>query len=636
MAKWRRRAVELQPEEDRIFAAAHPEVQPCLAGKRTLLLEEMLVEAGFPDPGELIKMLREGAPMFGVVPPAGCFESHVHEPSKTISEAMAAAPWVRPALRGSLRPSAVPGLDEKVYAKTVDEVSRGKAAGPFSAEALSGMLGEWMPARRLGIAQGDDVRQIDDFSEFGHNDTSGTAERIDIGGVDRVVGLAKIWMDAVDCWGQVQVRLESGEVLRGRVHPEFQSPEARQPSGRSMDIEKAYKNVPVDPALAPLAVIGLWSPRACAAEYFRLFALAFGARNAVFAFGAFGRAFDYVLSVLFGLVLTQYVDDFPQVEPQAVAESAHRTAVEVMNLLGWHVKADGPKAAPFAASFTSLGVVFSFGEMASHGIVQVANKPDRGDKVVEALQQQAEAGTYSPAAAASIRGKLQYVRGQVFGGVGGPGLRVLSRLAVAAPAAPGAEGRWLVEYWQEFFRDAAPRRVPVGPVAPPVLLFVDGAVEGEGFDDVGIGAVIVVPRAGGSDRVEYFSAKAGPALVAEWRGGVRAQVIEQAELAPAAAAMTTWGEAVRGRHVLVFVDNNGARAGLVKGISRAKESAQLVEDFWRLVAKLGAFVWVERVPSRSNPADAPSRGAVPGLAPDERRVPVRAPAGWPEGGCIEW
>ena len=124
-------------------------------------------------------------------------------------------------------------------------------------------------------------------------------------------------------------------------------------------------------------------------------------------------------------------------------------------------------------------------------------------------------------------------------------------------------GRWLVEYWRGFFRDAAPRTVPVGPIAPPVLLFVDGAVEGEGLEDVGIGAVIVVPRAGSSDRVEHFSAKAGPALIAEWRGGVRA-------------------------------------------------------------------------PSRSNPADAPSRGAAPGLAPYERRVPARAPAGWPECGCVEW
>ena len=633
---WRQRAGELQPEEDRIFAAAHPEVQPCLAGKRTLLLHEMLTAAGFPSPGKLVQMLRVGAPMFGEVPAFGCFDDLEFCAKKSIPEAMLAAPWVVPALCGSLRPSPVPGLDAKVYAKTLEEVKSGKAAGPFSASDLTQQFPSWLPARRLGIVQGEDVRQIDDFSEYGHNDTSATVERVDAAGVDRVVGLAKIWTDAVDERGIVSVQLESGEVLSGPVHPRFRSARARQPVGRSMDIEKAYKNVPVHPQLAPMSVVGLWSPESGRAEFFRLFALAFGARNSVFSFGAFGRAFDYILSNLFLLVVSQYVDDFPQVEPEAVADSAHRTAVEVLLLLGWNVKADGPKAAAFADSFTALGVVFSFAEVAQAGVVVVSNKQDRGARILEALEQQAQAPAFSPAAAASIRGKLQYARGQVFGGVGGPGLRALSRLAASPPAAAGREAQWLVGYWRAFFRDAAPRRVPVGPAAPPVLLFVDGAVEGAAYDDVSMGAVLIVPAESGPDRIEYFSAKIGRELVAVWRGGVREQVIEQAELAPCVAALTTWPVEFANRHVLVFVDNNGARAGIVKGICRARESAELVEGFWRRAAALGAFVWVERVPSRSNPADAPSRGSAPGLSAYEKRVAVRAPADWTDGGCVEW
>ena len=53
--------------------------------------------------------------------------------------------------------------------------------------------------------------------------------------------------------------------------------------------------------------------------------------------GTIAFALSCVLVSLFKLSLTQYVDDFPQVEPRASAESA-LVCEAVLALLGWEIK----------------------------------------------------------------------------------------------------------------------------------------------------------------------------------------------------------------------------------------------------------------------------------------------------------
>ena len=81
----------------------------------------------------------------------------------------------------------------------------------------------------------------------------------------------------------------------------------------------------------------------------------------------------------------------------------------------------------------------------------------------------------------------------------------------------------------------------------------------------------------------------------------------QAELLPIAMAQELWGKWLRGRRALVFVDNDAARHAIIRGASPSGPSALLVEHFWTAESELGAYSWIERVPSPSNPADGPSR-----------------------------
>ena len=95
---------------------------------------------------------------------------------------------------------------------------------------------------------------------------------------------------------------------------------------------------------------------------------------------------------------------------------------------------------------------------------------------------------------------------------------------------------------------------------------------------------------------------------AKWksRAGQR-QVIGQAELLPVVVAKMTFPDLLRNRRVLVFIDNEAARIGLVRCYSPSLPSLRLIAHAVSLDLVLGCQCWYARVPTKANPADLPSR-----------------------------
>ena len=87
------------------------------------------------------------------------------------------------------------------------------------------------------------------------------------------------------------------------------------------------------------------------------------------------------------------------------------------------------------------------------------------------------------------------------------------------------------------------------------------------------------------------------------------QIIAQLELLPVLGALWQWPQCFRagGRRVLIFIDNDAARFSLIKGYSPARASRPIISATWREIARTQASPWFERVPSKGNPADGPSR-----------------------------
>ena len=75
----------------------------------------------------------------------------------------------------------------------------------------------------------------------------------------------------------------------------------------------------------------------------------------------------------------------------------------------------------------------------------------------------------------------------------------------------------------------------------------------------------------------------------------------------AAGMMLTYGPTLRGEDIMFFIDHQSVCCALVKGCGRSWD-IQLLATCWQLVClQMGCRVWIEWVPSESNPADILSR-----------------------------
>ena len=148
---------------------------------------------------------------------------------------------------------------------------------------------------------------------------------------------------------------------------------------------------------------------------------------------------------------------------------------------------------------------------------------------------------------------------------------------------------------------------------PPLLLFTDGFCEDKGDVSAGHGAILIDPL---DEFAEAFGQYVPEELVEAWRNsGGYDQVVAQAELLPTVVARVLWKTKLcqkKGRRIINFLDNDSAR-WLLKGYSPTRSSAFLLGAFWALETVAMTCSRFERVPSKSNCADGPSRLDFEGL-----------------------
>ena len=68
-----------------------------------------------------------------------------------------------------------------------------------------------------------------------------------------------------------------------------------------------------------------------------------------------------------------------------------------------------------------------------------------------------------------------------------------------------------------------------------------------------------------------------------------------------------YGERLRGRYWLHFIDNSSAQYSIIKGSSSVDSGDIIVGATWSLIAELQSWLWIDRVASKSNPIDGVSR-----------------------------
>ena len=417
---------ELALSEVELHGSLHHEVQAVVRNKNILLFKRLLEDISYDDM-DVVSLLSSGIRLVGNLPPTGIWKKEDRRASCSVNTLRANA---GAAQRRVLLPRSADNLDDSLWSQTMEEVESGSLVGPFSPDELSEAVGsQWIAARRFGVVQGEKIRPIDNFSEFSVNAAFGSYEKVNLKGLDQVVAWSKAWAESVE-WARqsdncFSLLTSQGDRVDCDLHPGWEGKFADL-RGRVADLKSAYKQLARDPADSALSVIAVFNPANKKTVLFKALSMMFGETSAVYAFLRFSRAIAHIATKLFNLFVVEYFDDFTQIEPSLSASSAQSTLESLMVMLGWEIAMTEKKRLPFDAKFVCLGVLVDLSEIAS-GTMVLANKPGRVDALSLQVLSLLEKGTMGFKDALSIKGRISFAEGQLFGRIAAPAVRSLSR-----------------------------------------------------------------------------------------------------------------------------------------------------------------------------------------------------------------
>ena len=123
---------------------------------------------------------------------------------------------------------------------------------------------------------------------------------------------------------------------------------------------------------------------------------------------------------------------------------------------------------------------------------------------------------------------------------------------------------------------------------------------------------------------QYWKCQVPTGLVDKWaKDGVQHPIM-QCELLAAAVSLAVWGPVMSSSSLTLWIDNDAARHAIIAAHAFPESNRLIVESCRRSEADHSLRMWVARVPNISNPADAPSRGEIPGFLQTASEVQVNA------------
>eukprot|EP00438_Fugacium_kawagutii_P035994 Skav221846 [mRNA] locus=scaffold1115:19121:20785:+ [translate_table: standard] len=509
--------------------------------------------------------------------------------TRSPSELRAQAVWLRRQSVAKCVSSGDPSLDKQVWDQTMQEVEQKWLRGPFTEHEVTEMVGDayWIATRRFPFVQSDKVRLTDDALASGLNSGFGTSNKLQLFDVDLLVAtilnLQKASENRSPLWGPCPKLL-----------------------GRTLDLSSAYKQLGAFAEQMWQRVLAVYDPQVKAARYFVASALMFGSAAAVYGFNRASRSLWHILAHKLRLLRTVYYDDFPSVEFEATAESATQYTAELLDLLGWKFAREGKKAQPFSPVFEVLGIQVDLSQLVD-GCLILQNKPSRLGSLLETFSKFLERKRVLPSEAASIHGILNFTQGQFMGAPLKPVMQFFSRVATEGWRNELVDELLVVcSYATSILQEAKPRKIQLGAITRPVVLFTDGAWEPSSSSPSGAGLVLIDPV---HDFRIVHEISIPDDVLRSWKAKGKAQLIAELELVPIVVAFQRYLNMFQGRRVLMFVDNNAIRDAVAKGTSRSISSIfVLLSQLQRLCVECHCLPWISRVPTKSNIGDFPSRG----------------------------
>ena len=359
----------------------------------------------------------------------------------------------------------------------------------------------------------------------------------------------------------------------------------------AFDFKSAYKHIGVSDASEAVNRVVVINPKDRKAYFCRMKCQPFGSRVSPRNWGRVVTLIQRLARCLFNIILFCYVDDGFAVEPSKCIDSAYECILFLAKILGFSLAPD--KLIPPTAELELLGGLITI----KKGLVKVSCPAEKRSKIRTLIKSHLDNRKITSAEAATLRGKLGFTQQLCQGRFGKIKTYEIAKRQYSVKQSNKLRKplRRELKWWRMMLPRLPERTIALRPPKNNVVYS-----DASGGGGVSIGTVIVRFDAKGP-RYPAFSGPAPP-----WCASENIYVLEILAACMSAVHLTQ----LRGTGpTIFFIDNEAAGAALVRGTSEDETARALVGCFWRVCIENNVTPWIERVCSRNNPADEPSRGA---------------------------
>lgn len=364
-------------------------------------------------------------------------------------------------------------------------------------------------------------------------------------------------------------------------------------------MKDAYKQIPLsDQAYAQDSYLAVYNPDTGLAEVFQQKVLPFGSIASVTAFLRVAHGIWKLGAELLLLTWTSYFDDFFSVTNEVTARHTEFVISAMFRILGWSLSSE--KLRDYHTVCKVLGVEFDF-KMAGQGLVYVRNTEDRVKELCEEIDGILQRCVLKRSDGERLRGRLQFASGQLFGRYARNKMRQLSKhIACGRTSLSSDTADALVALKGQLTSNVS--REVSGNLSDHVHIYVGASFDPEKYCGVG-GALY-----DSSGRpLAFFSEEVSGSFIRETMAPDQKTMIQELEMLALFIAATLWLPEAKGKKVVSFTDSEAVRGSFLKSWSQNDQCSNLLMKIFELEEMHACQIWIERVPSQSNPADELSR-----------------------------
>ena len=565
---WTERARKLGTENQQLMAEVPPHLRPILQGKRLALWHAMVDHFDYPDK-RLVSDITNGFPVTGWLPDSQIFPRESRPPSMDVATLEALSRGMNAHVKAKVLSAASNELAEVTWEETEKEL----AEGWMELDQGQGERAAW--AMRFGLKQKEKVRVIDDFSIAGVNQTAGMREKLKIFGIDDIAALIAHSLDSVGA----------------QVHPKL--------LGKTIDLKSAYKQFGVCSEDRERIRVATSRPTSSELVLLLVNSLPFGATGSVAAFLRISMFLWYIGVAGLRLAWISFYDDYTLLSRPDCAENTAWCAECLFDMLGVLFAREGKKATSFDHTFNALGVVFDLKSIAER-VVFIGHTESRRMELAETLRDLLKEKNYSAKAIERLRGRLLWFENFVCGRQANFLVARLGKFSAESKFNKPMDDLLRETLVMLLARVEAGRPTEVSTrVFSTWVLFTDGACE----EASSVGGVLINPL---GCAVAMF----GDVLPKQFEKMFyreSAHPIYEVELLPILIAFTLWSAIIDKCQLVSYLDNDAARAGLIRGAGATRLSDVIIQMVCEHEAQMQLKTWFSRVPSHSNISDGPSR-----------------------------